>query len=453
MSGQTNGQGDTLIHGGKKIAHRRDYVERIEALVTNEGMTADEAWLDIQRELISLIERDAAKKAGRGPSRNAPANGGAKVTNVAASDGRLNGNLIDFDGLPDEAVPPEIKGTGMTVLDAIASGQLDLGGAHPAAELLKRAIGPSKADAELAQKQIELDLPNLQYPTTRQTVRVMPSDFNRTSLFHVGANNLARRFCKNELLGRVGDGVRIYYQGEELRQTDEAVFRQLVHAARGNKPWEWIGLRRCNLIKGAKGTDRHLSARDAKEYREIIMRLRSGVLVIQSKKRGAFITCNLLSEFEGNDEEQRVRIDPRIALLFDSYAALDEDIIYSISGVAAKIYNFLQTIPHAGIHPILIKNLYELCYGRIEYQVREQAAKPKKADEDATSAKKRAEVAISKKYSDFRRKNLPMALDELKKKQLIISYEINHQDDKVAIVKNLQLGPSVQEVSAETLTP
>lgn len=457
MDGQIDENADALLHAGRLIASRSDYKESIQARAVNERITEGQAWANIQKELLSLIAKDdatkATKKAGRAVPQSAQRSGPTTVQPpVDGTPGRLNGNLLDE--LPDNVIPADLIKKGLTTLGAIASGQLKLNGEHPAAELLRKTVSPTEEASE-ARRQIELDMPGLQYPQLRQTVRIMPSDFNRTSLFHVGSNNLPRRFCKNEKLGRVGDGVTIYYQGEELRQTDEAVFRQIIHVARGKKPWEWISLKRCNLIKDAKGTQRHLGGKDTKEHHDTVMRLRAGVLLIQSKRRGAFITCNLLAEYEGVGDEQRVRIDPRIALLFDSYAALDEAIIYSISGVAQKIYNFIQTIPHSGIHPILIKNLFELCYGRTEYLIKEYrrqaATKGAKDSDEATTDQKRAELAIGKKYSDFHRKNLPMALDELKSIGLIISYEINRKDDKVAIVKNPQAGAQVQELAMDTL--
>lgn len=457
MSGEMDGKQDLLYHDGELVAKRTDYEARIQQRVEHEGITEERAWADIQTELVRFIELSKAAKRAKGGATSArPSMGTTRsfpaVVSPADGTGRQNGNLIE--GLSEDSLSAELKGKGVSIMDAIEAGSLKLSGAHPTAELLRRTVSPTE-DATEAQQQIELDMPGLRYPQVKQTVRIMPSDFNRTSLFHVGANNLPRRFCKNEKLGRVGDGVTIFYQGEELRQTDEAVFRQIIHVARGKKPWEWISLKRCRLIQDAKGAKRHLSGKDNKEHHDIIMRLRAGLLLIQSKRRGAFITCNLLAEYEGVGDEQRVRIDPRVALLFDSYAALDEAIIYSISGVAQKIYNYIQTIPHSGIHPILIKNLFELCYGRMEYLVKEYRrhlatrSKDRKDGEEGMSDQKRAEVAINKKYSDFHRKNLPMALDELKAKGLIISYEINRKDDKVAIVKSPQAGVQIEELSAD----
>lgn len=446
---------NTLVYEGKVIARRSDCLDLIQQRADYDQVSLDEAWVLIGRDLIAYFKNEAARRDKKGTavaaarSRNASPNGllALDAPTPPEGDAAINGNEIE--SLPEG------------IMEALATGKIKLLGEHPRAELLRKTVprveglAPEEAaplikEAQRAMQQLELDMPNIQYPYAKTSLRIMPSDINRTSLFHVGSNNLPRRFCKNERLGRIGDGVMIYYQGEELRQTDEAVFRQLIHVARGHKPWEPIMLQQCAFIKDSKATKRHLSGKDSKELHDIIMRLRAGLLYIQSKRRGAFITCNLLADYQGIGDKQMVKLDPRVVLLFDSYASLDETIIYSLSGVAQKIYNYIQTIPHTGLHPILISNLFELCYGRREYLVKEykrqQAGKP---GDDETSSQKRAELAIAKKFSDFHRKNLPAALDELKAKELIIDYVINRKDEKVSIVKSPRLGTLTQEAPSE----
>src|SRR5690606_39064465 len=85
------------------------------------------------------------------------------------------------------------------------------------------------------------------------TARIMPIDFNQTSLFHVGSNNTPRRHMSNELMGTVGKNVSIYFHGEELRHDDEAFFLQLIHMARGKAPGEWINIDNVPFLRGARG--------------------------------------------------------------------------------------------------------------------------------------------------------------------------------------------------------
>lgn len=442
---------DALIYKGEAVATRHACKDMIEARAKQENITEDAAWEIIQKELIAYldhqIERRAQKAYGKGVGQGGGRNASGPAARPEEGSSGINGNVLDT--LPEDAIPQSIRDQGMSIMEAIASGRFKLEGEHPLANTLRQTIlsteglAPDAAAeamrvAKSAMHQVEFDMPGLQYPHFKSSVRVMPSDINRTSLFHVGSNNLPRRACKNERLGRIGDGVNIFYQGEELRQTDEAVFRQLIHVARGLKPWDWIYIRQCSFLKDAKGTSRRLGGKDSKELHEIIMRLRAGLLFIQSKRRGSFITCNLLSDYEGSGNEQRVRLDPRVILLFDSYATLDEAIIYSLSGVAQKMYNYIQTVGHTGLHPILITNLFELCYGRREYLVKEykkQVAAKSRPDDTKESAQKRAELAISKKFSDFHRKSMPAALDELKEHGLIVAYDINRKEEKVSIVK------------------
>lgn len=60
---------DTLHHEGRLIASRNDYKDRIQARVANEKITEDEAWGEIQKELLGLFKNASSKKRlglGRG---------------------------------------------------------------------------------------------------------------------------------------------------------------------------------------------------------------------------------------------------------------------------------------------------------------------------------------------------------------------------------------------------
>lgn len=456
---------DQLIVDGKVITTRDQCQEMIELRASERGISHDEAWAVVQKEVLLYL--DDGKKTAQPTSTGGAAKGVAHRSDGKGRGGqvlrpgdpdpnegahnliRTNGNEVDLTG---GRVPGVEEGEEGNLLDALARGELKLMQEHPDAEILRRTapqttgLPPDKAaqlleDASLAQRLVEQTRAHLQYPLFRSTARVMPNDLLRTSLFHASSNNVPRRYCKNEKLGTIGSGVTIYYQGEELRQTDEAVFRQLITEARGSAPWDWISLSQCQFIKAAKGTGRHMSSEDNSEFKDIIMRLRSGLLLIQSRRRGAFITCNLLTDYEGLGKEQRVRFDPRIVLLFDGYTAIDESILYSLKGISQKIYSYLATIPHSDLYPISVKNMFELCYGRIEYLVKDFRRR------NEHKSQKEAEVAVAKKYSDFLRKNLGKALTELqKKKGVILSFEIDYKEEKVEIVKNPDMWAEVKEL-------
>lgn len=416
----SSNQDSCISETGEILAMRRDCQKIISQRAQDDGISEEDAWKKISEELLSHFKQ--YQKTPQSTQRNKPAS--VEIKGV-------------IENISDEMLPPELQKNGIGVLEALNRGLVNLEGEHPLAQTLKNTIENNQETAEQARQLINAQAPGLQFKLWSETVKVMPSDLNRTSLFHVGSNNVRRRFCRNERLGRVGTGVSINYQGEELRlDSDGAVFKQLLHEARGKKPWDWIVIRKNDLIRGAKNTKRRLAGKDTDQLHDILMRLRGGLLLIQSSKRG-FITCNLLSDYENRLGDLYVRIDPRVVLLFDTYATLDERALHSLGSIAQKIYNYIQTVPHSGVHPILISNLFELCYGTKKAILREL---------ERTYSAQAAETAFSKKFSDFRVKNLPAALDELVKHGLILSFNINKADQKVSIIKN-PTSPEVLEIA------
>jgi len=444
---------DRVIVDGELLATRSSMQTRIEQRAKEKDISFDDAWASIAQEIVDYHQ----DRKGGGSKRPDDAGIRKQTPQVATSPISsnkeneyhivLNGNTIQ--DLTDDMLPKELKDQGIGIMDALASGKLKIEGEHQLAEHLlhsaPRALGPSvdeddplRMKALEAVKVITASRPSIQYPLLPQSVRVMPSDFNRTSLFHVGSNNLPRRFCRNEKLGRIGNGITMFYYGEELRQTDEAIFRQLIHVARGRRPWEFIELSQCPFIRDAKGATRRLGARDLKEVNDIIMRLRSGLLFIQNKRRG-FITCNLIREYEGEGANRRLLLDPRIVLLFDSYAAIEEQLLNKLSSVAGKIYSYAATVPQTGLYPILVTSLFELCYGRTEYLEKEYLRRnPSRKAGDA-------ELSVQKKFSDFKRKILPPALDELKDHGRIATWEFKEKNTKVVIIKTPETNAIVTE--------
>jgi len=419
-------QGQELIVDGQVITTRKQCQELIEIRARENDITHDEAWRVVQAEIVRYRSDPELSPRAKAVSPQTAAPPG--VT-------QINGNTADMAAL---------LSNDHDLSDVLITGKV-IEGEHPAARLLRKTIPKIagvvtedvallRAEAELAKEQLRTMGVPVQYPLFRSTERIMPNDLLRTSLFHATSNNVPRRYCKNEKLGSVGSGVTIYYTGLELRQTDEAMFRQLLMEARGLAPWDWISLTQCRFLKAAKNTDRHLSSEDNNSLSEIILRMRSGVLLIQSKRRGAFVTCNLLEGYEGEEREQLIRFDPRIVLLFDSYSVIDESVLTSLKGAVQKIYGYLATVPHSELYPISIRNLFETCYGVTEYLVRDAMVRNPKL------TMKEAQTAVAKKYSDFLRKNLRKALEILRDDtRVIASFEIDFREEKVMIVKKMDM--------------
>lgn len=454
---------DKVELNGEVVATRNSMQKSIERRAQEQSISLDDAWEQISREILAYHSKPGTDKKELQPQATAGKRGGeATVPFIMKKGGvfHLNFNGTSLDDLSDDILPKELRDLGYhNIMEALASGKLKIDGESHVADLLSQTVTYSNdvTDASVqraadAKKQLMAVSPAMQYPLMRRDVRVMPSDFNRTSLFHVGSNNLPRRYCKNEKLGQIGTGVTIFYHGEELRQTDEAIFRQLVFMARGKRPWEEINLSQCSFIRDAKGTGhrsgRRLGAKDLKEVHDILMRLRSGLLLIKSKKRG-FMTCNLIKEYDGNGTERRLIIDPRVVLLFDSYAAIEEKVSSELSSIAAKIYSYLATVPATGLYPILVTSFFEFCYGGMEYLEKEYLRRNPTQKDGAPSTKRDAELSVQKKLSDFKRKGLPNALDELKDKGLVATWAWEEKNTKVSITKNPETNALVTEASTD----
>lgn len=448
----TNPAEDRLEVDGECVATRESLAPRIEQRARDKNIPTEEAWAEIRAEVLQYHQgKGASAKRGSSQQPEKPNPVDSVAAPVIERHGKEYRLRLDGNALPelsDDMLPKELQERGMGIMDALANGLLKIDGEHPLAEALRQttllSLDPNSEAGTRAMQKVTSVRPSIQYPLLRQSVRVMPSDFNKTSLFHVGSNNLPRRFCKNEKLGHIGNGVTMYYYGEELRQTDEAIFRQLIHVARGKAPWEWIYLEQCPFVRDAKGTTRHLGGRDLKEVNDIIMRMRTGLLLIQNKRRKGFITCNLIREYEGVGQERRLMLDPRVVLLFDSYAAIEDNVLTDLSAVAQKIYSYTATVQQTSLYPILVTSLFELCYGRTQYLEKEYLRR------NPTRSTRDAELSVQKKFSDFKRKILPNALDELMNdKGLIASWSWEEKKTKVTIVKNPETNAIVTEASPE----
>ncbi|CAJ6615032.1 TrfA family protein [Burkholderia pseudomallei] len=273
------------------------------------------------------------------------------------------------------------------------------------------------------------------FPFHSDTVRIMATDLNKTSLFHVASNNTARRFCRDEPLGRIGETVSAVYRGEELRHDDELVLMQLMQVARGKYPYEWFSIFSVPFFKGSRGVTRRASSKDIDSVMESLARMRGGYLVVKS--RSNYITVNLIKDLAGSGSNHHVQIDPALIILYSSFTALDTDHLFKTSGVARQLLKYISTIPseYEDTRPIKITSLFELCYGTLESLERHY----RETNPGKTNAQVR--VAMSKKLSDFRRKNLPAGLDNLKEMNIIRSYELDESTDKVVISRNPDASP------------
>lgn len=439
MGGSSQVQEDFIfVHGTKTLVSRLEMRREIEQVSRRHNLDNEEAWNRVKENLASFFEK------GSLPPTNAPNQKPSRdvftlemqqpkaVPPQAEPDVKHNDN---FDPA-NEVLPPHLRNSGLSVMEAIASGQLNVVGEHPDAGLLRQAFAESSmfgldgvAQEKPATKAIKER--QLLFPfRVPQNVRIMPTDFNQTSLFHVASNNSERRFFKNEIMGRIGDQVTLYYYGEELRHEDEAIVLQLIHLARGRAPGEYIDIRTVAFHRGARGSTRVLSKADVKSVNDSLQRMRGGYVMVRNAQRNSFITVNLIRDLQGDGNMRRIMIDPCFVALLDSFTTMDQDVLINIRGVARQLFKYISTKPFATLYPTKVMSYFELCYGSLEsLTAHYQEKHPNKSPQQVR-------VAMTKKISDFRCKTLPEQLDELKSRELIIGYSYDETEDKVSIVKS-----------------
>ena len=461
---------DFIFANGERIeVSKEECSSEIERVSRDFGMNIEDAWEQVKNNLQSFIERgerpvDWVDRSSsiqhkkyderKNVSESAPAqflsnSDSSHVNPATPAVSHENSNNLELEQpenfeLSDDLLPDNLRKMGMSIQEAITKGLFKLDGEHPDAELLRKAYGLGGGAAPTASNEQsikELAQRQLKFPFKMpQNVRIIPTDFNQTSLFHVASNNVPRRFFKNEIMGKIGESVHIYAYGEEMRHDDELLFMQLVHIARGKAPLDYIYIDNVPLIRGTHGITRKTSAKDTLSIDESLARMRGAYVTIVRKnpkgKGRMFITINLIKDLQGINSERRIMIDPCMVALLDSYTAMDQELLFKTRGVARQLFKYLATKPFPGLYPILVTSFFELCYGSLESLTKHYLQdNPQKTEADAKKA-------MTKKISDFRRKALPDAIEELKNIGVIVDATFDDAADKISIVKKVDFDPS-----------
>ncbi|HEP6430551.1 TPA: hypothetical protein VDB83_004874 [Burkholderia cenocepacia] len=446
-----------LVNGAQVPLDKSEHTPLIQQTANDLNCSVDEAWEHVKHAVVRLLMENprAARKGGRkeaantvdaqpvavSPTRKSVTDTRSRMPRIEVE---IDQRVLHLNGAPANAIRELDRGElGLgheeSVVEAITSGRIKLADEHPDVSILRAAsprfieFGAVSESRRAAMETIHQR--QYRFPFHSDTVRIMATDLNKTSLFHVASNNTARRFCRDEPLGRIGETVSAVYRGEELRHDDELVLMQLMQVARGKYPYEWFSIFSVPFFKGSRGVTRRASSKDIDSVMESLARMRGGYLVVKS--RSNYITVNLIKDLAGSGSNHHVQIDPALIILYSSFTALDTDHLFKTSGVARQLLKYISTIPseYEDTRPIKITSLFELCYGTLESLERHY----RETNPGKTNAQVR--VAMSKKLSDFRRKNLPAGLDNLKEMNIIRSYELDESTDKVVISRNPDASP------------
>ncbi|CAE6794105.1 hypothetical protein R70006_04988 [Paraburkholderia domus] len=457
------------VHGERIEVVKTEYASLIDQTASTLSCTHEEAWGAVKEHLAhALADQPAAKRPQKSgpPSPAVLQSASSSEFELVAPGGTVQpiAQVEQVERIESETRLPRIDTSGghpvlylngaalsairslplsdlglksdASVLEAITNGDITLADEHPDVRLLRAAASP-KVDFGMADPTRRAAVEAIQqrqyrFPFHEPTVRIMSTDLAKTSLFHVASNNTPRRFCRDEPLGRIGDSVSLVYRGEELRHDDELVLMQLMQVARGKFPGEWFGINNVPFFKGSRGVSRTVSAKDTAGVLESLKRFRGGFLLVKTRK--SYFTVNLVSDMSGVGSQHMVMIDPVMVLLYSSFTALDTDKLFKTTGVSRQLLKYISTIPSniEQTHPIKVLSLYELCYGTLDALGRHYLdTNPTRTDADMR-------LALSKKVSDFRRKNLPAGLDFLKEIGAIVDYTLDVKADKVVITRAAQ---------------
>ncbi|MSQ69431.1 MAG: hypothetical protein EXR83_14810 [Gammaproteobacteria bacterium] len=88
----------------------------------------------------------------------------------------------------------------------------------------------------------------IQLPLWPDQVRGLPNVLARSALFNVANRTVSREYYKKTIISSLR-GIEITYTGEELRQSDEDVWAQILHLARLSPLGEWVEFGAYGMMK------------------------------------------------------------------------------------------------------------------------------------------------------------------------------------------------------------
>lgn len=194
-----------------------------------------------------------------------------------------------------------------------------------------------------------------------ERVRCLPNPIARSALFTV--SNKPRRVMKNNLIVSSA-GFELLYTGEELRQSDEDVFLQIVHLSRIRPLGDVIEISGYQLLKSLGWS---YDSRSYKRLRESIERLKTGNVKIEFSvqgKAGYFGSMIRKVAWAGEtagSTKWRIYLEPEIINLFDSdgYSLLPWERRLGLRDLAKWLLSFYYT--HEEPLPYKVTTIYEMC--------------------------------------------------------------------------------------------
>lgn len=169
-----------------------------------------------------------------------------------------------------------------------------------------------------ARKRLPVSQPApFQIPLWPPEFRGAPNEVLRCALFNAQNRKQLRRYLEDETICIYGDGT-VTGTGQELRQDDCGVFLQIIHLLPPGS-----NIVRFTPYSFCKAMGWPINGGSYKRLRSHILRMRSTILSIYSKRLGEGVTISLLKDFTWKDgitgetlTSYYIEVDPLLARLF-----------------------------------------------------------------------------------------------------------------------------------------
>jgi hypothetical protein len=154
-------------------------------------------------------------------------------------------------------------------------------------------------------------------------VRGIPNEIVCSALFNARNRKLVRLQLKNKEIAIIGSSSRITYTGEELRQSDESVWLQLLHLAKDIPIGQPVEFTAYSMVQALRDTKSKPNKMHILRLRQSLERMQACSLSVYSKRLGRGVSLSMIPKFEWEDMEMgtrlpkwRVFIAPELVELF-----------------------------------------------------------------------------------------------------------------------------------------
>jgi len=200
----------------------------------------------------------------------------------------------------------------------------------------------------------------VQLPLWEESLRGIPNEIVRCSLFNARNRAIKRRYFEDEPMFVIGE-TKVHYRGEELRQDDEIVWMQVLHLARIHLLNELVKFVPASFMKALGWKSR--GQENYERLRKILSRLQATAVSFSVKRSDSSVSVSLIRRFECHDlGKWQVWIEPEMKILFpeDYYSLIKwQQRLDLPSGIASKLHSYYAS--HKEPYPIRVENVKNLC--------------------------------------------------------------------------------------------